>query len=90
MYVDFDLSDGNLQAGDCLSIGDALIEITDVPHNGCAKYRQRFGSDALAYVNSPRGKERHLRGIYARVVRDGIITSGDTIEKSNRLTKTDV
>jgi len=83
LYVDLDLSDRNLQTGDCLRIGDAVIEITSVPHNGCAKYKQRFGSDALAYVNSPRGKELHLRGIYAKVVRDGIIRSGDTIEKSD-------
>jgi len=80
LCVDLDLSDVNLQRGDRLKIGDSIIEISAVPHNGCRKFQARFGADALAYVNSSRGKELHLRGIYARVVKDGVVTVGDAIE----------
>ena len=59
----------------------AVIEITDQPHTGCAKFRARFGADALAFVNTGLGKELRLRGLNARVVQSGPIAVGDTIRK---------
>lgn len=81
LYVDLDLSASNLPPGQQLSIGSALIEITPQPHNGCAKFTTRYGRSAVEFVNSPVGKQLHLRGIYAKVVQDGRITVGDRIEK---------
>ena len=68
LYVDFDLSDDNIPPGTRLSIGSAVIEVTAVPHNGCLKFSDRFGAEALKFVNSPEGKQLHLRGINTRVV----------------------
>lgn len=59
----------------------AIIQITDQPHNGCAKFTQRFGLDAHRFVNSPLGKELHLRGVNARVLVPGEIRPGDVIAK---------
>ena len=81
LYVDFDLSHDNLQSGQQLSIGSAVLEITDVAHNGCRKFAQRFGSDAVKFVNSAIGKNLYLRGIYARIVQPGVIRVGDVIVK---------
>lgn len=81
LYVDLDLGDTNLAPGTRLAIGTSVLEITAQPHNGCAKFRERFGADALAFVNSPAGKELHLRGIYAKVVVPGEVHRGDTILK---------
>lgn len=81
LFVDLDLSTDNLKPGDELSVGGARLRITEQPHNGCKKFRERFGSDALRYVNSELGRRLHLRGIYARVVRDGTIRVGDPIFK---------
>ncbi len=81
LYVDFDLSEANAPAGTRLAIGDAVIEITDQPHNGCPKFRERFGQDALRFVNSPVGKELHLRGVNAKVVVEGTVRPGDTVTK---------
>ena len=81
LFVDMDLSKANLPAGTRLAIGTAVIEVTPVPHNGCAKFVERFGADAMKFVNSPVGKELCLRGINAKVVQPGTIRTGDRITK---------
>jgi len=81
LYLDFDLSEANVGPGTALAIGAAVIEITDRPHLGCAKFAARFGIDALRFVNSPVGRSLRLRGINARVLRPGTIRIGDTVRK---------
>ena len=70
-----------VRCGGDVPIGVAGIEITDVPHNGCHKFRARYGDAALRLVNSPRGKSLRLRGVYARVVQPGRVATGDSIVK---------
>ena len=81
LYVDLDLSAANLPPGTRLAIGSAILEITAVPHNGCAKFAGRFGVEATRFVNSREGKRLHLRGIYARIVQPGVITVGELVTK---------
>ncbi len=82
LYIDMDLSDANLPPGMQLALGSAIIEVTDEPHTGCRKFQARFGRDALEFVNSRVGRELHLRGINAKVVRPGTIRVGDRVRKS--------
>jgi len=81
LFVDMDLSDDNLPHGTRLAIGSATIEVTSIPHTGCKKFVARFGKDAVKFVNSPVGKQLHLRGINAKVVQPGTIRVGDTVRK---------
>ncbi len=81
LYVDLDLSEENLPPGTRLAIGEAVIEVTHIPHNGCSKFIARFGAEAKAFVNSPVGKQLHLRGIYAKVITPGKICEGDGVRK---------
>jgi len=81
LYVDLNLSKETLRTGQRLSIGTAVLEITEHPHNGCKKFSQRYGVDAVNFVHSPIGKELRLRGIYAKVVQDGKISVADTVRK---------
>ncbi len=46
LYVDLDLSEENLPPGTRLALGSAVIEVTDQPHTGCAKFSARFGAAA--------------------------------------------
>lgn len=81
LYVDLDLSDENLPAGTQLAIGKAVIEVTAEPHTGCKKFVERFGLDAMKFVNSGLGKQINLRGINAKVVQAGQISAGDLVRK---------
>jgi MOSC domain-containing protein YiiM len=81
LFVDLDLTYRNLPPGTRVRVGDAVLEVTEQPHTGCAKFIERFGLDAMKWVNSPEGRELNLRGIYARVVKSGRIHRGDTLSK---------
>jgi hypothetical protein len=81
LHLDLDLSHANLPAGTRLALGSAVIEVTEIPHAGCAKFRDRFGADALRFVNSPTGRELRLRGLNARVVVAGTVRQGDAVRK---------
>ncbi len=81
LYVDLDLRTDSLPAGSRLAIGSAVIEISEAPHTGCAKFSARFGSDALRWINSPTGRAHRMRGANARVVVGGTIRTGDTIRR---------
>jgi len=79
LFVDFDLSTGNAPAGTRLAIGSAVVEVSQKPHNGCAKFRERFGVDAARWVNSR--DDLRLRGVNAMIVEPGAVRTGDTIKK---------
>ena len=81
LYLDMDLSAENLPAGTQLAIGSAVIEVTPPPHTGCKKFVARFGLDAMKFVNSPVGRELHLRGRNAKVVQPGVIRVGNVAKK---------
>lgn len=81
LYVDLDLSVENLPIGVRLAVGEAVVEITAAPHLGCGKFKERFGDDAVGFVNSPVGRALRLRGVNARVIVGGKIRVGDRVAK---------
>jgi MOSC domain-containing protein YiiM len=84
LFVDLDLSDGNLPAGTRLRVGAALVEVTPEPHNGCSKFRARFGADALAFVQAKEMRHLNLRGIHFRVIEGGEVAVGSTLTVVSR------
>ncbi len=81
LYVDFDLRHENLPPGTRLQIGSATLEVSEIPHTGCAKFTARFGSDATRFINAKPNRELRLRGLNARVITPGTVRPGDTIQK---------
>jgi hypothetical protein len=85
LHVDLELSHDNLPPGTELRIGrpeqdrGAVIMVTDQPHTGCAKFIERYGADAMKFVNGRLGRPRRLRGLNARVVVPGVVRPGDPI-----------
>lgn len=80
LILELDLSDANLPPGSRVKAGGAILEVTPLPHTGCRKYRARFGDAALRFISRPEIRDRHLRGIYMRVVEGGELGPGDAVE----------
>jgi hypothetical protein len=80
LILDLDLSAANLPPGSRVRVGGAILEVTPKPHNGCMKFRARFGPEALRFVSQPGLRPRNLRGIYMRVVQPGEVAPGDLVE----------
>jgi MOSC domain-containing protein YiiM len=82
LLVDMGLDMESLPVGSRLAIGETVIvQISKVPHTGCAKFSARFGSDALKFINSPEGRELRLRGVNAHVIAPGTVSTGDTVRR---------
>ncbi|HTI51678.1 MAG TPA: MOSC domain-containing protein, partial [Planctomycetaceae bacterium] len=82
--LDLDLSAANVPTGSRLQVGNALLEVTAKPHNGCRKFCARFGPDALQFVSQPDLRSRNLRGIYLRVIEAGEVAPGDPVRVTLR------
>jgi MOSC domain-containing protein YiiM len=81
LYVDLDISEENLPPGQRIAIGTVILEISSLPHTGCASFTERFGHDAIRWVNSPEGRQQRRRGVNARIVQGGSIRQGDVVRK---------
>lgn len=84
LFLTLDLSDDNLPVGSRVRIGGALLQVTPVAHNGCKKWAQRFGLPPMQLNMAPRMRGVHLRGIYLRVIEDGVVRVGDAVEVVQR------
>jgi hypothetical protein len=84
LVVDLEISTPNLPAGSRLRVGDAIVEVTPKPHNGCAKFLRRFGADALQFVQAPATRHHNLRGVHWRVIEPGEVRVGAEIRVLSR------
>ena len=79
LYVDLDLSHENLPPGTRLTVGSVVLEVSGKPHRGCSKFKERFGVEALRFVNVGEGGKLRLRGINTTVVEPGTVHTGDSV-----------
>ncbi len=80
--VDMNLSERNLPTGQLLSVGTAILQVSEIFNDGCAKWKGRYGRDVFDWVRAPENRKLRLRGILCRVVQDGEIKTGDTLNKT--------
>lgn len=69
--ADLDFSEANLPVGQQLSIGTAIIEVSDVVNDACKKFAHRFGADAFYWIRDSKNRHLRLRGIFAQVIQGG-------------------
>ena len=84
LFAELDLSRENLPVGSQLEVGGAVLEVSGRPHNGCQKFRSRFGAEALRFVSRSDLRHRNFRGIYLQVLRDGSVTVDDPVTVTHR------
>jgi len=82
LYLDLDISQDNLPAGTLLAVGQAVLRVSEAPHLGCAKFVERFGGEAMRFVNSRLGRQLRMRGMNTRVVVPGTVRLGDLAAKA--------
>jgi hypothetical protein len=84
VFTDLDLSSQNLPAGTRLRVGLAVLEISDVENDACAKFAAHYGAPVLEWIRLPQNRPLRLRGLFARIVSGGLVHVGDLIVKLER------
>lgn len=79
LHVDLDLSEEALPVGSTLTIGDVVLEVSDVPHRPCRSFHARFGATGAKKVARATRVGKRGRGVMTRILRGGTIRVGDTI-----------
>ncbi len=79
--VDMNLSAENLPEGTRLGLGTAVLRISDVPNDGCAKWKVRCGRAAYDWIASPAHLPLRLRGLYCQIEQDGEVRLGDILRR---------
>jgi hypothetical protein len=77
--ADLDTSEANLPEGQLLAVGTAVLRVSEVFNDGCAKWKVRYGEAAYDWVRAPEHRHFRLRGVLCSVESDGVIRLGDTV-----------
>ena len=81
IVVDMTLTEENLPEGTLLSVGTAILRISDVPNDGCVKWKVRHGRAAYDWITAPAAAPLRLRGLFCSVEQDGVVRLGDSIRR---------
>src|ERR1022692_4568032 len=68
LYLDLDLSLDNLPAGSLPAGGQVVVEVSEAPRLGSGKFVERFGAEAMCFVNIRPPPRSPLCPIKARLV----------------------
>ncbi len=79
LIVDLGLGVVDLPTGARLAVGGAVLEVSDVENDACAKFAARHGADVLAWIRAPHNRPLRLRGLFARVREGGRVQPGDAV-----------
>jgi hypothetical protein len=75
---DLDMTEANLPVGQRLAVGTAVLKVSEVWNDACAKWKVRHGEAAFDWVR--KHPDLRLRGILCSVETDGVIRLGDTVD----------
>ena len=84
IVADLDCSTANLPPGTLLAVGSAVLRVSALFNDGCAKWKVRYGKPALDWITAPGHPDLRLRGILCAVEQDGEVAVGDPIRVIRR------
>lgn len=79
VFTDLDLSADNLPVGSHLQVGRAVLEISDVENDACAKFAKHYGPGVFQWIRLPENRPLRLRGLFARIISGGEVKLGDPV-----------
>ena len=84
IVADLDCSLANLPQGSLLQAGTAVLKVSDLFNEACAKWKVRYGADARSFIDAPGHPDLRLRGILCSVEQDGEVTLHDRLKILHR------
>lgn len=81
IFTDLDLSHDNLPCGTRLRIGEAVLEVSDVENDACAKFAIHYGQDVFDWIRHPANRHLRLRGLFAQIIQPGVVRLSDQIRR---------
>ena len=75
---DLDMTEANLPTGTLLAVGTAVLKVSEVWNDACAKWKVRHGEAAFDWVRAH--PDLRLRGVLCSIEQDGVIRNGDAVE----------
>lgn len=81
IIADLDVTEASLPAGSLIKAGTAILRVSDLWNNGCAKWRARYGVPAYKWVSAPEHEKYRLRGVLCSIEQDGEVSLGDAISR---------
>jgi hypothetical protein len=82
IIADFDMTEANLPAGTLIRVGSAVLRVSDLWNEGCAKWKVRYGHEAHAWVSASAHAHLRLRGILCAIEQDGEVALGDAVTRA--------
>jgi hypothetical protein len=81
IVADLDTSEENLPEGTLLRAGSAVLRVSALFNDGCAKWKVRYGRAAKNWIVAPGHPPLRLRGVLCEVVQDGEVALTDRLVK---------
>lgn len=78
IVADLDMREINLPVGTLIRAGTAILRVSAVWNNACAKWKVRYGTDAFDWVRA--SPDLRLRGILCSIEEDGRVTLQDRLQ----------
>lgn len=78
IVADMEMSAANLPVGTLIQAGTAVLRVSDVWNDSCAKWKVRYGTDAYTWVRA--SPSLRLRGILCSVEVDGEVGLADRLQ----------
>jgi hypothetical protein len=72
IVADLDTTEANMPVGTLIRAGTAVLRVSEVWNNACAKWKVRYGTDAFDWVRAR--PDLRLRGILCSIEQDGEVT----------------